>query len=95
MAMQSSELFLMGLFSVLDVILDKPMEEALDMVHVSKQIRDVLVERKGPLLKVYDFISRCLCQFKILSVYSVQQFYIIYLQGCHLMYGDRKPFLRQ
>ncbi len=58
MAMQSSELFLMGLFSVLDVILDKPMEEALDMVHVSKQIRDVLVERKGPLLKVYDFISR-------------------------------------
>lgn len=58
MATQSSELFLMGLFSVLDVILDKPMEEALGMVHVSKQIRDVLVERKGPLCKVYDFISR-------------------------------------
>ncbi len=49
MALQSSELFLMGLFSVLDVILDMPMEEALAMVHVSKQVRDVLVERKGPL----------------------------------------------
>lgn len=58
MALQSSELFLMGLFSVLDVILDKPMEEALAMVHVSKQVRDVLVERKGPLAKVYDFILR-------------------------------------
>lgn len=58
MALQSSELFLMGLFSVLDVILDKPMEEALAMVHVSKQVRDVLVERKGPLVKVYDFILR-------------------------------------
>ncbi len=56
MALQASELFLMGLFSVLDVILDKPMEEALSMVHVSKQIRDVLVEKKGPLVKVYDFI---------------------------------------
>lgn len=58
MALQSSELFLMGLFSVLDVILDMPMEEALAMVHVSKQVRDVLVERKGPLAKVYDFILR-------------------------------------
>ena len=58
MALQASELFLMGLFSVLDVILDKPMEEALSMVHVSKQVRDVLVENKGPLVKVYDFILR-------------------------------------
>jgi len=58
MAQQASELFLMGLFSVLDVILDKPMEEALSMVHVSRQIRDVLGEKKGPLMKVYDFILR-------------------------------------
>lgn len=56
MAGQASELFLMGLFSVLDVILDKPMKEALSMVHVSKQIKDVLLEGKGELFKVYDFI---------------------------------------
>lgn len=58
MAGQASELFLMGLFSVLDVILDKPMADALAMVHVSKQIKDVLIEKKGPLFKVYDFILR-------------------------------------
>lgn len=56
MAGQASELFLMGLFSVLDVILDKPMEEALSMVHVSKQVRDVLVEGKGELSRLYQFI---------------------------------------
>lgn len=58
MAGQASELFLMGLFSVLDVILDKPMEEALSMVKVSKQIQDVLVEGKGELYKVYSFITQ-------------------------------------
>ncbi len=35
LAMKADELFLMGLFSVLDVILEKPMEEALKMVQVS------------------------------------------------------------
>lgn len=55
---QASELFLMGLFSVLDVILDKSMEEALSMVKVSRQIREVLVEHKGELFKVYDFIAQ-------------------------------------
>ena len=58
MAGQASELFLMGLFSVLDVILDKPMEEALSMVKVSRQIREVLVEGKGELYKVYSFITQ-------------------------------------
>lgn len=58
MAGLASELFLMGLFSVLDVILDKPMEEALSMVHVSKPVRDVLVEGKGELARPYEFIRR-------------------------------------
>ncbi len=56
MASLSSELFLMGLFSVLDIILDKPMTEALKMVNVSKEITDALVEKKGDMAKVYDFI---------------------------------------
>ena len=55
---QASELFLMGLFSVLDVILDKPMKEALSMVKVSRQIREVLVSGKGELYKVYYFITQ-------------------------------------
>ncbi|MBO4890808.1 MAG: HDOD domain-containing protein [Lachnospiraceae bacterium] len=57
MAALSSELFLMGLFSVLDIILDKPMKEALQMVNVSKEITEALVERKGDLAKVFEFIT--------------------------------------
>ena len=57
MAGLAPELFLMGLFSVLDIILDKPMEEALKMVSVSKTISDALCEGKGEMAAVYDFIK--------------------------------------
>lgn len=56
--MKKEELFLLGLFSVLDVILDKPMAEALEMVKVSDEIRDALLEGKGKLAPVYDFIKQ-------------------------------------
>ena len=56
MAGLSSELFLMGLFSVLDVILEQPMAEALEMVKVSKEIRQALVDKTGSFAPVYDFI---------------------------------------
>lgn len=56
MASSSAELFLMGLFSVLDIILDKPMTEALKMVNVSKQITDALVDHKGQMWEVFDFL---------------------------------------
>ena len=52
----SQELFLMGLFSVLDIILDKPIEEALDMVKVSKPIADALIRQTGDLFPVFNFI---------------------------------------
>ena len=55
-AIHSSELFLMGLFSVLDLILDKPMEEALEMVKVSGDIREALVNRDGKFASVLDFM---------------------------------------
>ncbi len=54
----SSELFLMGLFSVLDIILDKPMAEALEMVKVSKDIRNALIEGTGPLFPLLDFMRQ-------------------------------------
>lgn len=54
---QSEELFLMGLFSVLDVILEKPMSAALDTIQVSKPIRDALVSDDGQLAPVYGFIK--------------------------------------
>lgn len=58
LAVHSSELFLMGLFSVLDLILDMPMKEALVMVKVSKKISDALIERTGELAPVLDFITQ-------------------------------------
>ena len=56
LAMKSSELFLMGLFSVLDIILNMTMEEALKKVNVSKEISDALVYHKGEFAMLYDFI---------------------------------------
>ena len=48
----------MGLFSVLDVILEKPMEEALEMVLVSKDIREALLVKKGKLAPALEFMSQ-------------------------------------
>lgn len=57
LAAQSQELFLMGLFSVLDVVLDKPMEEALTIVKVSRNIEKALVSNEGDFAPVNQFIS--------------------------------------
>lgn len=56
MALHASELFLMGLFSVLDIILDVPMAEALEKVNVSKNIKNAILNQKGPFAEVYEFM---------------------------------------
>ena len=55
---QAGELFLMGLFSVLDLIINKPMEEALKMVKVSKEIEEALIEDKGHFAPVLEFVKQ-------------------------------------
>lgn len=83
---QSEELFLMGLFSSLDVILEKPMKEALEMIQVSKGISDALVFHEGKLAPVLDFmllyeaadwseISRILL-LKDIEIDSIYQAYV-------------------
>jgi EAL and modified HD-GYP domain-containing signal transduction protein len=57
LAVKKDELFLMGLFSVLDVILEKPMKEALELVQVSEDIKKALVDDTGTLAKVLDFVK--------------------------------------
>ncbi len=52
----ASELFLTGLFSCIDIMLDKPMDEALKMLHVAKNINDALISGKGELAPVIDFV---------------------------------------
>ena len=57
MESMTQELFLMGLFSVLDIILEKPMEEALENISVSKPIADALLKEEGKLADVLTFIK--------------------------------------
>ena len=54
LAMKSSSLFIAGLFSLLDVILQRPMHEAIEEVAAETDIRDALVNSKGDL---YDVLS--------------------------------------
>lgn len=57
-AVKKDELFLMGLFSVLDVILECTMAEALEMMKVTGDIKKALVERTGPLSPILDFVMQ-------------------------------------
>ena len=55
---KSEELFLMGLFSVLDVILEKSLEEALEMIKVSPEIREALTGGSGKLSPVLNLMQQ-------------------------------------
>ena len=57
MKIHEQELFLMGLFSVLDIILSTTMSVALDMVNVEKPIYDALLNNSGDFYKVLNFIQ--------------------------------------
>lgn len=57
MAGVSSELFLTGLFSVIDIILNQTMAEALTAVHVSKPISDALVRNQGDYSEILNFVK--------------------------------------
>lgn len=52
----SAELFLTGLFSVLDVILGTTMERALEMMNVSALIKEALLNDEGKLAPVLEFV---------------------------------------
>ncbi len=56
LAIFKESLFLLGLFSVLDVILEVPIEQALDLVLVPDGIREALVNKRGELYEIYSFI---------------------------------------
>ncbi len=96
-AAEADELFLMGLFSMLDIMLDKTMEEALDMVLVSKDIRESLLTETGKYSIVMDFlrsyesadwteISRVML-LRNISDKQVEDKYIESLKWYHDMFG--------
>ena len=49
-------LFLTGLFSMLDVILEKPMEAAVKEVALDERVREALVDKAGDFYKILDFM---------------------------------------
>lgn len=57
MADKDNELFLVGLFSVIDLILNQKMEDALKLVYLPKEIQTALVEGEGRLAAVLDFVK--------------------------------------
>lgn len=57
MGIHAPSLFLMGLFSLLDVILEKPMVEALAEVSVSDTIKEALAFGKGEFVDILDLVS--------------------------------------
>jgi EAL and modified HD-GYP domain-containing signal transduction protein len=52
------ELFIMGLFSAIDIMLGKTMEESLDMVVVPKDVKLALLNNEGEFAPVLNFIKR-------------------------------------
>ncbi|MCD7725250.1 MAG: HDOD domain-containing protein [Clostridiales bacterium] len=87
LAMKSSELFLMGLFSVLDIILNMTMEEALKKVNVCKEISDALIYRKGEFAELYEFLMAYenadwqeVCRLLIVKDISVNTVYEAYTE---------------
>ena len=54
MAIKSGTLFIAGLFSLLDVILQLPMNKAVDEIAVDDEVQDALVNSKG---RIYDVLS--------------------------------------
>jgi len=57
LSIMAPELFIMGLFSALDIMLDKPMQEALDMVVVPKNVRTAILDGEGDYAKILHFIK--------------------------------------
>jgi len=56
MALSAPSLFMMGLFSLLDVILEKPMGEAVNEVALDENVIEALVNKDGDFFKVLDFM---------------------------------------
>ena len=56
MGVFAQSLFMMGLFSLLDVILEMPMEKAANEVALDENVRMALVDKSGDFYKVLGFI---------------------------------------
>jgi EAL and modified HD-GYP domain-containing signal transduction protein len=51
------DLYLMGMFSVIDAILDQPMEEAVSLLPLAEDIRRALVGEKNPFRDILEIVQ--------------------------------------
>lgn len=57
-----NEVFMMGLFSMLDVMMGRPLEELLQDLHLSDDVVDALLKGEGPYREIFDLViayERC------------------------------------
>ena len=47
---QADDLFVVGVFSLLDVLFGEPMEKLLEPLHIANTMRDALIRRDGPYM---------------------------------------------
>ena len=52
-----SELFTLGLFSVIDALMDTPMQDVVDSLPLADDMREALVHRRGPLGELLDAVT--------------------------------------
>lgn len=55
-ATNADEYFTVGLFSVLDALLDKPLEEVLTLLELSSPVQKALIERSGQMGNVLKYV---------------------------------------
>lgn len=53
---RSSDLFLLGMFSMIDALMDKPLQEIIDEIPVADDVKDALLGNVNPLREIYDVI---------------------------------------
>lgn len=53
---RSEDLFLMGMFSMIDAILDRPLSEILQEIPIAEDIKTALLGEKNPLGEIYHYI---------------------------------------
>lgn len=56
MAARAQDLFLMGMFSLIDGIMDRPLEEVLEKIPIESDIKAALLGEEGPLRDIYQLI---------------------------------------
>ena len=84
----ASELFLLGLFSLIDALLDTPMARAMEKMPLAAEVKDALTRHQGPLVPFLDAViayeqgrtEDCLRALGKLRI-SAQKVYNLYLEA--------------